>query len=61
MVALSPSPTDEGGVDLEFVARPRVSCVVEILGGVGESGENEDLADRFAVAVGGGLGGPSLQ
>ena len=46
---------DQGDVDAEFLARPCMQVVVEVAGGVGEGGEDQDLAVRLAVLVGGGL------
>jgi len=49
-----PVAADEASMDLEFLSCPWVEVLVEITRGVGERREDQDLAVRSPVAVGGG-------
>jgi len=47
---------DEGQVDAEFLLRPVEQRFIEVGGGVGERGEDEDFPVRLAQFVGRGFG-----
>ncbi|MDO9423200.1 MAG: hypothetical protein Q7T40_03300 [Methylobacter sp.] len=43
-VLLHTASGDDSGMQAQFLARPRCELIVQILGGIGESGKNDDLA-----------------
>jgi hypothetical protein len=42
---------NEGTVDVELSHHPRGEVIMQVAGGVGEGGKDDDLADGFAVLV----------